>query len=195
MSATTHDIFGAGASGEPATLGSYGEAPRGFRLPSETRLGPVRLEIRDLARSLAFYEDVLGLRILERGDGRAVLAARGDDTPLVELRTGARAAAPRGRLGLYHFAILLPDRAALGRFVRHLAETGERAGAGDHLVSEALYLQDPDGLGIEVYADRPREDVAPARARADARHRPGGHGRPRARRRRRALARDARRAR
>ena len=61
-----------------------------------------------------------------------------------------------GQLGLYHFAILLPDRAALGRFVAHLARIGERAGASDHLVSEALYLSDPDGLGIEVYADRPR---------------------------------------
>jgi catechol 2,3-dioxygenase len=62
----------------------------------------------------------------------------------------------RGRLGLYHFAILLPDRSALGRFLRHLGELGERAGMADHLVSEALYLSDPDGLGIEVYADRPR---------------------------------------
>lgn len=64
--------------------------------------------------------------------------------------------AQRGRLGLYHFAILLPDRPALGRFARHLGEIGARAGAGDHLVSEAFYLTDPDGLGIEVYADRPR---------------------------------------
>ena len=68
-----------------------------------------------------------------------------------------RPAGRRGRLGLYHFAILLPDRASLGRFVRHLASLGAHAGAGDHLVSEALYLQDPDGLGIEVYVDRPRE--------------------------------------
>ena len=78
--------------------------------------------------------------------------------PLVELRErrGARPAG-RGRLGLFHFAILLPDRPALGRFVQHLADLGVHAGAGDHLVSEAFYLTDPDGLGIEVYADRPRE--------------------------------------
>jgi catechol 2,3-dioxygenase len=76
---------------------------------------------------------------------------------LVE-RPGAAPVPARGRLGLYHFAILLPDRAALGRFVAHLAEIGERAGASDHLVSEALYLNDPDGLGIEVYADRPRAE-------------------------------------
>jgi catechol 2,3-dioxygenase len=63
----------------------------------------------------------------------------------------------RGTLGLYHFAILLPDRASLGRFAEHLASLNVRAGMADHLVSESLYLYDPDGLGIEVYADRPRE--------------------------------------
>jgi catechol 2,3-dioxygenase len=159
MGATTTDIFGAADGAEPATPGSYGEAPRGFRLPEATRLGAVRLQIADLARSLAYYQDVLGLRVVQRGATDAVLAAHGDDRPLVELheRAGARPAAQRGRLGLYHFAILLPDRPSLGRFVRHLAETGARAGAGDHLVSEAFYLHDPDGLGIEVYADRPRD--------------------------------------
>jgi len=66
-------------------------------------------------------------------------------------------AARRGALGLYHFAILLPDRSALGRFAKHVAELDLRVGMADHLVSEALYLWDPDGLGIEVYADRPRD--------------------------------------
>ena len=159
MGATTEELFGQAGRPAPATPGSYGEAPAGFRLPDATRLGPVRLQISDLARALAYYETVLGLRTLERGPDRALLAAHGDDAPLLELRArpGARPRAPRGGLGLYHFAILLPDRAALGRFVRHVAELGVRAGAGDHLVSEAFYLQDPDGLGIEVYADRPRE--------------------------------------
>jgi len=158
MGATTTDIFGTATGAEPATPGSYGEAPRGFRLPEATRLGAVRLQVADLARSLAFYTETLGLRVVEREAARAVLAAHGDARPLVELheRAGARPAAQRGRLGLYHFAILLPDRPSLGRFVRHLAAIGARAGAGDHLVSEALYLQDPDDLGIEVYADRPR---------------------------------------
>jgi catechol 2,3-dioxygenase len=64
--------------------------------------------------------------------------------------------AHRGAFGLFHFAILLPDRAALGRFASHLASLDQRVGMADHLVSEALYLWDPDGLGIEVYADRPR---------------------------------------
>ena len=160
MGASTTDLFGATAGGEPATPGSYGEPPRGaFRLPEATHLGPVRLQIADLTRSLAYYEGVLGLRAVEHDATRAVLAAYGDDTPLVELheRADARPVPHRGRLGLFHFAILLPDRPSLGRFVRHLAEIGVRAGAGDHLVSEAFYLQDPDGLGIEVYADRPRE--------------------------------------
>lgn len=145
-----------------ASSGEQGVAPAGFRLPAATRLGRVRLQVADLARSLAWYGDVLGLRVLHRANGQATLAADGDDRPLVELheRPGAASAPHRGRLGLYHFAILLPDRAALGRFVAHLAEVGERAGASDHLVSEALYLNDPDGLGIEVYADRPRSSWA-----------------------------------
>jgi catechol 2,3-dioxygenase len=159
MGVSTNDIFGAATGAQPATPGSYGEAPRGFRLPDATRLGPVRLEIADLARSLDFYTGTLGLRVLRQDAAHALLAAHGDDTPLVELRErrGARPVPHRGRLGLYHFAILLPDRAALGRFVRHLGEIGARAGAGDHLVSEAFYLQDPDNLGIEIYADRPRD--------------------------------------
>jgi catechol 2,3-dioxygenase len=158
MGTRTQDIFGTAGGAEAASEGSYGIAPAGHRLPAEMRLGPVRLQIADLARSLAWYERVLGMRVLARDDGRVSLGAHGDDRVLVELveRAGARPMPARGRLGLYHYAILLPDRASLGRFVRHLAEIGERAGAGDHLVSEAFYLSDPDGLGIEVYADRPR---------------------------------------
>ena len=157
MGVTTNEIFGTTPVFELATPGSYGERPSGFRLPDAMRLGGVRLQIADLARSLEFYERTLGLRVVERTATEAALAAHGDDRVLVELveRSGARPAG-RGRLGLFHFAILLPDRPALGRFVRHLAEIGVHAGAGDHLVSEAFYLADPDGLGIEVYADRPR---------------------------------------
>jgi catechol 2,3-dioxygenase len=158
MDATTGAADIAATRGEPAAPGSYGESPRGHRLPDALRLGPVRLAISDLDRSLEFYQDVLGMRVTRRDEASATLAARGDDRPLVELveQGGARPVPRRGRLGLYHFAILLPDRPSLGRFVRHLAEDNVHAGAGDHLVSEAFYLQDPDNLGIEVYADRPR---------------------------------------
>ncbi len=138
--------------------GPVGVAPPNYRLPADLRLGEVSLQVAQLGRSLEFYERVLGLRVIHRDERSASLAAADDEHPLVLLRehrhvsTGARG----GRLGLYHFAILLPDRAALGRFVAHLAEIGAHAGASDHLVSEALYLRDPDGLGIEVYADRPQ---------------------------------------
>lgn len=132
--------------------------PGGFRLPPATRVGRVRLQVADLARSIAYYELVLGMRVAERTGDRATLGSHSDDPPLIELheRPGARPVRRRGHLGLFHYAILLPERAALGRFLRHLASIDANVGASDHLVSEALYLHDPDGLGIEVYADRPR---------------------------------------
>lgn len=137
----------------------FGIAPEGYRLPPGTHLGRVRLQVADLGRSVNYYEEVLGLRTIEGGGGQAaLLGTPGDGAALVELheRAGAAPVPRRGRLGLYHFAILLPDRRALARFAAHLAERGVGAGASDHRVSEAFYLHDPDGLGIEVYADRPR---------------------------------------
>ncbi len=135
-----------------------GITPPGYRLPDATRIGRVRLQVSDLDRSLSYYQKVLGLQVRERSEGFASLAPAGGGESLLELkeRPGARAVPRRGLLGLYHFAVLLPDRPALGRFVAHLTEIGARAGMSDHLVSEAVYLTDPDGLGIEVYADRPR---------------------------------------
>ena len=149
----------AGKRSEPDTARvTYGIAPAGHRLPAEIRLGPVYLRVADLERSLDYYEGILGLRPVDRGSGFATLAAHGDERVLVVLREHARAAPlrPHTRLGLYHFAILLPTRGDLGRLLQHLNRAGEHAGASDHHVSEALYLHDPDGLGIEVYADRPR---------------------------------------
>lgn len=140
-----------------------GIRPPGSRLPDTTHIGSVHLDVADMARSLAYYRDVLGFRVTSEAHGAdgatATLTAQGDDTPLIQLheRPGAHPVPRTGRLGLYHFAILLPDRAALGRFVAHLAARQIRAGMSDHLVSEAIYLRDPDGLGIEVYADRPRD--------------------------------------
>jgi catechol 2,3-dioxygenase len=156
LSVTSRGHFGETPASAPAEPGSYGEAPLGHRLPAATAPGAVTLQVGDLGRSLDFYLGTLGLAVLAREGGTAILGA--GDRPLVELRErpGARPVPRRGRLGLFHFALLVPDRAALGRFVKHLAELGVAAGAGDHLVSEAFYLSDPDGLGIEVYADRPR---------------------------------------
>src|SRR5215212_2433260 len=146
-----------------ATSAPVGEArgirPRGYRLPESTHLGRVRLQVADLDRSLQFYEQVLGLNVIKRDGDTLSLGSHGDNHEIVrlhQLRT-ARPVPRRGLLGLYHFAILVPDRASLGRFVAHLAEIGAYAGMSDHFVSEAIYLTDPDGLGIEVYADRPRD--------------------------------------
>ena len=127
-------------------------------MPAATRLGQVRLQVADLGRSIAFYDRVLGLRVIEHSGAGASLGAQGSDATLVELqeRRGANPVQRRGHLGLFHYALLLPDRPSLGRLLRHVASIDAKVGASDHLVSEALYLHDPDGLGIEVYADRPR---------------------------------------
>ncbi len=132
-------------------------APDDRRLPDATHLGAVHLQISDLAQSLAYYETVIGLERHAMSDGVATLGAA-DGKPLVVLqeKRGIKPVPRRGAFGLYHFAILLPDRASLGRFATHLTRTRVPIGMADHLVSEALYLTDPDGLGIEVYADRPR---------------------------------------
>jgi len=137
----------------------HGLRPKGYRLPESTHLGRVRLQVADLDRSIDFYEKVLGLRVIRRSEDSASLGPHGEDREIVHLRqlSGARPVPRRGLLGLFHFAILLPDRASLGRFVAHLGEIGAYAGMSDHFVSEAVYLTDPDGLGIEVYADRPRD--------------------------------------
>jgi catechol 2,3-dioxygenase len=134
----------------------YGIRPPGYRLPDHTHLGVVHLLVSDLQRSLTYYDQILGLQPLLVEPRRAVLGS-GDGRPLVELQTrpGVRPARP-GAFGLYHFAILLPDRPALGRFAAHIGSLEIRVGMADHLVSESLYLWDPDGLGVEVYADRPR---------------------------------------
>lgn len=119
------------------------------------RIGIVRLKVRDLEAVSAFYQHVLGLSAIEIGDCRAVLGTGG--TSLLELEGDATLAPldPR-QAGLFHTAFLMPTRADLGRWVAHVAATHvPLQGASDHIVSEALYLADPEGNGIEVYADRP----------------------------------------
>lgn len=141
---------------------AYGRRPDAYRLPAAARLGPVRLQVADLRRSLAFYRDTLGFDARERvaEDGARWAELRGaDGTTVLALheRRGARPVPQQGRLGLFHVAVLLPTRADLGRFLTHALRVGSRPGAADHAVSEALYLTDPDGLGLEIYADRPRD--------------------------------------
>lgn len=125
-------------------------------LPADLALGAVHLIVTDLDRSTSFYERSIGLRLRERDGDRALLGAGGDDLLVLHERADAR---PAGRhAGLYHFALLHPTRGDLGRAARRLTETGTPIeGASDHGISEAIYLSDPDGNGIELAADRPRE--------------------------------------
>lgn len=122
------------------------------------RIGAVRLKVRDLGAVSAFYQSVLGLRLVVSGDDRITLGSGG--TPLLELVGDPKLAPldPR-QAGLFHTAFLMPARADLARWVAHVVEARvPLQGASDHIVSEALYLADPEGNGIEVYADRPVSD-------------------------------------
>jgi catechol 2,3-dioxygenase len=131
-------------------------APAVADVPPETRMGAVHLTVADLARSIAWYDHALGLRVREHGDGRASLGAGGEDLLVLEEEPGARPA--RGYCGLYHYALLVPERADLARWLSHAArERVPLAGLSDHFVSEAIYLSDPDEHGIEIYWDRSRE--------------------------------------
>ena len=128
-------------------------------IPPDTSIGTVRLRVADHDDLTTFYERVIGLEAVEReGDVTSLGAADGE--PLIEL-VGAPDAPPPPSFstGLFHLAILVPDRAELARSLQRVAAAGWRlTGASDHLVSEALYLQDPEGNGIEIYRDRPREE-------------------------------------
>lgn len=118
-------------------------------------MGPVVLVVANLERSLAFYQNVLGCALLARADGSAIV---GSERPLLLLLERRDASArPAHTTGLYHVAFLFPGRADLARILRHLIASGHRPGRmEDHGISEALYLWDPDGNGIELYRDRPR---------------------------------------
>ena len=126
-----------------------------------TRVGVVAIRVADLERALTFYTQAIGLVLLERDGSRATLGAGGMPLLLLEAVDGVRPFPhdQPGYTGLYHFAILVPTRADLGRWLRHWLETGHPIpGQGDHLVSEALYITDPDGNNIEIYRDRPRSE-------------------------------------
>jgi catechol 2,3-dioxygenase len=129
-------------------------------IDARVRIGHAHLKVADLDRSLAFYCGVLGFGLTARMPQAAFLAA-GDYHHHIGLNTWESKGGhppPRGTTGLYHVAILYPTRAALGDALRRLMAAGiELQGASDHGVSEALYLNDPDGNGLELYWDRPRE--------------------------------------
>lgn len=122
-------------------------------------MGAVHLGVGDLERSVAYYEQAIGLHVRERENGTARL---GGDEDLLVLHEEPGAEPPRGaHSGLFHFALLLPDRHSLAQWLLHAAKAQvPLSGASDHLVSEALYLRDPDGHGIEVYRDRLRSEWA-----------------------------------
>lgn len=126
-------------------------------LSAETHIAAVALKVSDLERSLHFYQHYLGLQLLESDGVVASLGVKGSRPLLVLHEVGGAQPRPPRSTGLYHFAILHPSRLHLARTLRHLIEMGyPLQGAADHLVSEAIYLADPDDIGIEVYADRPR---------------------------------------
>ncbi|PID00274.1 VOC family protein [Sporosarcina sp. P29] len=117
-------------------------------------VGQVNINVTNLNSSLEFYQKVIGFQILEQTDRKAILTADGKIGLLTIEQPVDVLPKEKGKTGLFHFALLLPTRADLSVFLRHLSETGLRFGASDHLVSEALYITDPDGNGIEVYIDR-----------------------------------------
>src|SRR3954447_11814178 len=122
-----------------------------------TRMGAVHLTVSDLERSLAYYERAVGLGVHGRDNGSARLGAGGEDLLVLYEHPGATPAP--NMTGLFHFALLLPSRHDLARWLAHAAEDRiPMSGMSDHLVSEALYLRDPDFHGIEIYRDRPRSE-------------------------------------
>jgi catechol 2,3-dioxygenase len=135
----------------------HDEDPHGMNgpIPPTTHMGAVHLTVADLARSLEYYRGSIGLEVLGQGAGSVTLGVGG--TRLLELVEEPGAKPAPGRTGLFHLALLLPDRRSLALWVAHAVRERVRlAGASDHFVSEAIYLSDPDRHGIEIYADRPR---------------------------------------
>ena len=118
-------------------------------------IGLTTLWARDLERLTQFYENEIGLSILESSSNSNTLGIAADNRPILRLVSKPQGKAYPRSTGLFHLAILLPTRADLGQWLRHYAQNHKLDGAGDHLVSEALYLNDPEGNGLEIYWDRP----------------------------------------
>ncbi|MCA1034924.1 VOC family protein [Bacillus infantis] len=123
-----------------------------------TYASQITLKVSDLERSILFYKEIIGLKVLREDTGSAELTADGKTVLIVLVQPPAIEQKSARSAGLYHFALLLPDRPSLASALAHLIQAGwPLQGASDHLVSEAIYLADPDGNGIEIYADRPTE--------------------------------------
>ncbi|GAF64752.1 putative catechol-2,3-dioxygenase [Bacillus sp. TS-2] len=127
-----------------------------YQLPKHVQLGHIQIKVSELKRSITFYENILGLEVLKIEENLAYLTADGTK-PLVILEEipDALIIPAQQNAGLYHFALLLPSREELGLLLKNMLSYQVSIGSGDHHVSEAFYLSDPDGNGIEVYADRP----------------------------------------
>lgn len=146
----------AAPAGSPAAHRAVGIEPAAHIAPHDLVLGAVSLVSPDPHRIVAFYRDLIGLEVMAEGDA-TVLGAGG--RPLVEILARPKAPpAPRRAPGLFHMAIRVPDRASLAARLLALHGAGLRLGASDHLVSEALYVDDPDGNGVEIYRDLPRAE-------------------------------------
>ena len=140
---------------DPEELEAKG-APAKAEISPATRLGPVHLTVSRLETSLSYYQGAVGLEVLDRSDGLASVGAGGRELIVFVEEPGARSGARF--TGLYHIALLLPQRTDLARWLAHAARDGvPLVGLSDHFVSEALYLSDPDGHGLEIYWDRPRQ--------------------------------------
>src|SRR5690554_2311312 len=126
----------------------------GFHSKPTIFVSHVNIKVQNLARSLTFYQEIIGFQILEQTDTTAKLTTDGK-TSVLSIEQPENVVPKQGTTtGLYHFALLLPNRSDLADIVHHFTEIGFRYGSSDHLVSEALYLADPDGNGIEIYIDR-----------------------------------------
>ncbi len=138
------------------------ESDQNYRIPPQTHIGHVHLKVADLERSLKFYRDLLGFELVTMYDDQAAFISAGGYHHHIGLNTWQSKGAPHAPeygVGLYHIAILYPTRKDLAAIFDRLRKTGyPLTGASDHGVSEAIYLDDPDGIGVELYWDRPKEE-------------------------------------
>ncbi|MEK9199511.1 VOC family protein [Ureibacillus sp. FSL E2-3493] len=131
--------------------------PTHFHKKPNKYISHVQLKVSNLQNSIEYYNTIIGFDVLEQTNTTAILTFDGSTSVLSLEEISDAQPLKSGQTGLYHFALLLPTRKDLGNFIQHMIQQNARVGAGDHHVSEAFYLNDPDGNGIEVYADRPEQ--------------------------------------